>query len=163
MESNDELKEIDIKNFTCYHFDDIIKIEYFDFGNIVIDEKACESILIYNISYKTLIGAKPLLIGFDKVDGFIRVHDGTRYFGLYGPEKYDAIYNRIRYLISEKSGITYVFSHNYTRIKIESNDSLYLEKTLTLDNVIILIKSVFNKNQNHYYYNIFLEKLAEKQ
>ena len=27
MECNDELKEIDIKNRTCYHFDDIIKIE----------------------------------------------------------------------------------------------------------------------------------------
>ena len=27
MESNDILKEIDIKNQTCYYFDDIIKIE----------------------------------------------------------------------------------------------------------------------------------------
>ena len=52
----------------------------------------------------------------------------------------------------------YVFSHNYARIKTDSYDSLSLEKTLTLHNVIILIKSVFNKNQNHYYYNIFLEK-----
>ena len=25
MESNDELKEIDIKHLTCYYFDDIIK------------------------------------------------------------------------------------------------------------------------------------------
>ena len=31
MESNNELKEIDIKNRTCYYFDDIIKIEDFDF------------------------------------------------------------------------------------------------------------------------------------
>ena len=27
MDSNNELKEIDIKNCTCYYFDDIIKIE----------------------------------------------------------------------------------------------------------------------------------------
>ena len=27
MESKDELKETDIKNGTCYYFDDIIKIE----------------------------------------------------------------------------------------------------------------------------------------
>ena len=37
---------------------------------------------------------------------------------------------------------------------------------MTLHNVIIHIKSVLNKDQNHYYYNIFLEKcsyrLAEK-
>ena len=28
------LKEIDIKNCTCYHFDDMIKIEDFDFDYI---------------------------------------------------------------------------------------------------------------------------------
>ena len=27
MESNDKLKEFDIKNCTCYYFDDIIKSE----------------------------------------------------------------------------------------------------------------------------------------
>ena len=29
---------------------------------------------------------------------------------------------------------------------------------MTLHNVIIQIKSVFNKDKGHYYYNIFLEK-----
>ena len=51
------------------------------------------------------------------------------------------------------------FSHYYAKIKVNSYDSLSLEETLTLHNVIILIKSVLNnKDQNHYYYNIFLEK-----
>ena len=40
-------------------------------------------------------------------------------------------------------------------------------KKLTLYDVIILIRSVFNKDQNHYFYDIFLEKclyqLAKKQ
>ena len=58
--------------------------------------------------------------------------------------------------MSQKSGITYVISHNYARIKTDSFDSLPLEKTLNLHYVIILIKSVFNKNQNHYHYNTFL-------
>ena len=39
MESNDKSKEIYIKNCTCYYFDDIIKIENFDFDNISIDKK----------------------------------------------------------------------------------------------------------------------------
>ena len=38
MESNDELKEINIKNRTCYYFDDIIKIEDFDLDNVLVDE-----------------------------------------------------------------------------------------------------------------------------
>ena len=51
--------------------------------------------------------------------------------------------------------------HNYKWYYIcyfHNHDSLPLEKTLTLHNVIIRIKSAFNKNQNHYYYNMFLEK-----
>ena len=32
---------------------------------------------------KTLMGAKPLCIRFDKIDGFIRVYDGTRYLVLF--------------------------------------------------------------------------------
>ena len=58
--------------------------------------------MVYNISFKTLIGAKPLRIRFDKGDGFIRVYDGNRYVVLFGPEIYGAIYNRLRYLISQK-------------------------------------------------------------
>ena len=102
--------------------------------------------MIYDISYKTLIGPKSLQIRFDKIDGFIRIYDETRYFTLFGFEKYDAIFNRIRYFISLKSSITYVFSHYYAKSKL-SLMILYLS-----------VKSVLNKDKNHYYYNIFLEK-----
>ena len=34
MESSNKLKEVDVKNRTCYYFDDIIEIENFDLGNI---------------------------------------------------------------------------------------------------------------------------------
>ena len=78
-----------------------------------------------------MIGPKPLRIRFNKVDGFIRIYDGTRYLVLFGPERYDATYNRIRYLTNQKSGITYVLSHNYKRIKMDSYYSLPLGKTLS--------------------------------
>ena len=158
MVSNDELKEIDMKNCTRYYFGNIIKIEGFDFDNILVDEKSYENILVHDISYEALIGKKPLRIRFHKVDGFIRVYDGTRYLVLFSAEKYDAISDRIRYLISLKSSITYFTSHNYGRNKIDSYDALFLEKALTLHNFIILIKSVFNKDQNKICYNMFLEK-----
>ena len=57
----------------------IIKIEDFNLDNILIDEKSHKNILVYDISYKTLVGAKPLRIKFDKIDGFIRVYDGLDY------------------------------------------------------------------------------------
>ena len=56
-------------------------------------------ILIYDISYKTLIGAKSSQIRFDKIDGFIGFYDGARYLTLFGSEKYDAIYKRVISLI----------------------------------------------------------------
>ena len=97
-----------------------------------MDEKSYENILIFHISYKILILAETLCIMFDKADWFIRVHDGTRYLVLF-----DAIYNKIRYFENQKIRITYLFSHNYAKIKIDS--------------------SVFIKDKNNYYYNISLE------
>ena len=90
----------------CYYFDDIIKIEDLDLDNILINEKSCKNVLLYNILYKTLIDSNSLRKKFDKIDGFIRVYDGTRYLVLFGSEKYDSIYNRVRYLLSAKSSLT---------------------------------------------------------
>ena len=39
---------------------------------------------------------------------------------------------------------------------------LYFQKKKLTFHVIILIKSVFNKNESNYYYNIFLEKGLHK-
>ena len=91
---NNEFKKNCIRIRTCYYFDDIIKIEDFDFDNILLNKKSYKNILIYNISHKNLIGAKPLRNRFDKVDGFIIVYDGTRHLVLSGPEKHDAIYKK---------------------------------------------------------------------
>ena len=108
---NNELKKVRIKNRTCYYFDDIIKLGDFDFENISIDEKSHEKILIHDISCKTLIGSKPLRIRFDKIDGITRIYDRSRNLTLFGTKKNDTIYDKIRYLISIKSGITCTISH----------------------------------------------------
>ena len=89
MERKDELKEIDIQNYACYHFDNIITLWDRDvnFSDILLDEKLYEgndeNILIYNISYKTSKVAKPLRVRFDKIDGFIKVYHKTRYLVLF--------------------------------------------------------------------------------
>ena len=70
------------------------------------------------------------------------VFGGTSYLLLFGSENYDFIYNKIRYLVGVKRSITYVISHNYAKIKVDSYDSLPLEKTMTFHNVIILVKSL---------------------
>ena len=64
----------------------------------------------------------------------------------------------MRYLIIVKSAMTHVISHNYGKSKEDPYDSLSLAKAMTFNNVIILIKSVWNNDKNNYYRNIFLEK-----
>ena len=112
-----------------------------------------------------MIGAKPLLIRFNKIDRFFRDYDGNKCLILFSLEKYDAVYNRIRNSMGLKSSITYVFSCNF-EIKIDWQWFASRKKQI-LHNVIIHIKSVLNKYQNLYFYNMFVEKvsyhLAEQQ
>ena len=131
MESNDKLNKLILKFVQIIISSNIIKIENFDLDNILIDEKSSENILVYDISYKTLIGAKPLRIRPNNVDGFIRVYDETRYLVLLGGEKYDFIYNKTFDLIGAKSDITYVIFHNYPKINVDLYDSLPVEKALS--------------------------------
>ena len=128
MESKDELRETDIKNRTCYYFDYIMKARDIDSRNILLDEEIYKNILIYDISYKTFMGSKPLRIWFDKIDGFIKIYDGIRYFVTLDHSWFDEICNSIKYLISEKSGITYSINYNFARIRIDSYNSLPIEK-----------------------------------
>ena len=127
MESKDELKEIDIKNRTCYHFDDIMRVRDIDYSDILLDEKSYKTyknILIYDIPYRTFMGSKPLSIRFGEIDEFVKTSYVTRYLVLFGSGLYDTIYNMIRYHMIEKCGITDRINHNIARIRIDSCNSL---------------------------------------
>ena len=56
-----------------------------------------------------------------------------------------------------------IYSHEYMKIKINPDADLPLEKLIAMHNVIILIKSVFNRNDNHYDYKAYLESCSFKQ
>ena len=119
-----------------------------DFDNTFLDERSYEN--ISNLwRFVQNFGVKPLCIIYNKVDGFPRNYHGTKSLVSFGSEKCDAIFDRVRYLIDLKRCITYVLSLNYPKIKIDSDYDLLLEKTMTLLDIVILIKSVFNKNQSH--------------
>ena len=131
----------------CYYFDEIMRAWDIDidndFSGILLDEKLykekSENILIFDVSYKTPTGAKQLRIRHDKIDRFIKIHNKVRYlvlFAVWG----DKICDRIKYPISKKSAITDSINHNFTIIRIDSYDSLPIEKILTFENVKILIK-----------------------
>ena len=80
----------------------------------------------------------------DKANGFVRDYDGTKCLVLFSLEIYDVIYDRIRDFIGLTASTTVAFLFNYPKIKIDWNENLHLEETLTLHNAIIFIKSVLN-------------------
>ena len=106
------------------------------------------------------MGSIPLRIRFDKIDGFIKICGGIRCLVSFS-YLHDEISNRIKYLINEKSSITDRINYNFAIIRIDSYNSLTIEKILTFRNVMILIKSVINENKNKYYY-IFSQKGSYK-
>ena len=87
---NNEFKE------TYYYFHGIVNFEYFDFGNICLDQIKYEIFLIYNIFDKALIGTKAFRIIFHRVDGFIKFFDGTEYLAFLGLENKNAIFDWIK-------------------------------------------------------------------
>ena len=103
-----------------------------------------------------IIDAKYLCIIFDKVDGVIRDYNGIQYLALFGSEKYNSIFSKIRFLMKIKGGISYLVSRNYPKIETDSGNGLPLEKTSIIQqekHAAMLIKSVFNKTQ--YFYLVF--------
>ena len=126
------LKEINIKNRAWYYFNDIIKIENFDFADIFLDRKSYKNILIYVISYKTLIG----------VLGSINQIDLLEYMIELNIQYHLVLKNMMPFTIGQDISVKKVVWHVFFLIIMQESKR------------VILIKSVFNKNQNHHYYNI---------
>ena len=63
-------------------------------------------------------------------DGFLRIYDEIRYLASFHCGKYYSTYNRI---------ITYNFSRYFAKLKVDSYDSLSVEKRQTVHNQITLL------------------------
>ena len=141
----------------CSYFDDIINATKINFNNVLINKKLYENISVNKISYKSPTSPKPLPISFSKIDGFIISLDSKiKHSVLFDYGLFEKICDKIEYLIRKKSGITNI-------IILEGLELIHItvyqsKKILSFHNVKILIKSVVHKNENKYYYNIFLEK-----
>ena len=57
----------------------------------------------------------------------------------------ERMFDRLRYLIMLKSNISYVYSNNYMKIKINSDEDLPLEKSLNMHNLVMLLSQFLMK------------------
>ena len=111
-----------------------------NFSNILLDKKLYENISVYGITYRTSTGPKTLHIRFDKIDGFIIIIDGKiKHLSLFDYGLFNNICDKVKYLMTKKSGITNSIYQNFGKIRIDSYNSL-IKKILTFHKVIILIK-----------------------
>ena len=84
--------------------------------------------MIFDILLKTFICPKPLRIRFVKIDAFIKIYNGIEYLVLFDYWRHDKFLDNIKYFINEKSGVADSVNHNFGRIRIDSYDSLPIEK-----------------------------------
>ena len=95
------------------------------FSDIVLDKTFYENISVYDILYKTSTCLKPLCTKFDKIDGFIIVLGGkVKHLIIFDYGLFNKICDKIKYLISKKSGIANSINHNFGKITIDSYNSL---------------------------------------
>ena len=82
-------------------------------------------ILLLTLKWMRLKTKYPVLLTwfwFGKIYGFVRVYYGTRHLVLLRSEKYDSIYDRIRYLISFKK-----WHYIYSFSKLCNNQSRFIQ------------------------------------
>ena len=166
------IKEINIKNRTYYFFDDMINITNFDPNLLKIDKKAYKNIDVYYIGYITMKDSdcvkinsvNPLYLIIDEVDGPFEEKNGNKYLILHSADKnkevlikctkfWDGIKNSIE-KVNNKLG---EYRKDFIKIKLNSDDTFSLNKTLKLHNMTIIITSVFEED-GKYYPQIYLEE-----
>ena len=98
-------------------------------NGILLDKKLYENISIYEISQKTPTGPKPLRISLDEIVRFIISLDAKiKHLILFDHELFHKLFDKIKCLISKKRVITNSINHNFGKIRIDSYNSLPIEK-----------------------------------
>ena len=165
------IKEINIKNRTYYFFDDMINIKDFDPNLLKIDKKSYKNIDIYYIGYITvkdsyyvkINSVNPLYLIISEADGYIKEKNGSKYLVFDSAnenievlkkynELWDGIKNEIETINAGKTSkySSVEYDKDFMKIKFNSNDNLPLNKTLTLHNMTIVIRSVFEEHSKFY-------------
>ena len=156
------IKEINIKNRTCYFFDDMINIKRFDPNLLKIDKNSYKNIGIYYICYITvkdsdyvkINSVSTLYLIISEVLGHIEEKNKSKYLVFDSANENNEVLKRcagLWYVIKnetetinegkkcERSFAEY--DKDFMKIKFDTDDKLPLNKTLKLHNVTIIMRS----------------------
>ena len=166
------IKQINIKNWTYYFYNDIIDLENFKSGFLKIDQKSYKDIGIYNIGYITIkkiddyeniYSVNPLYLIIAHASGYIEEKGVNKYLVFNSTDenkellkKYNDVFNGIRDKIKEINSDECDYEKGYMKIKFNSDDDLPLNKPLKFHLMTITIRSVFEKD-GKLYPQVFLD------
>ena len=160
------VKQINIKNQTCYFYNNMIDIKNFDPILLKIDRKSYKNIGIYNIGYITIkkiddyeniYSVNPLYLIIAHASGYIEEKGVNKYLVFDSTDenkellkKYNDVWNGIKNKIEEVSSSKCDYEKDYMKIKFNSDDGLPLNKPLKFHNMTIIIRSVFEEDGKLY-------------
>ena len=150
------IKQINIKNRTYYLFNDMINIKDFDSSLIKIDKKSYKNIGIQEIGYITIKksndyekihSVNPFYLMIGEVIGNIEVFEKYK-------ELWDGIKNKIENINDgecnsvECRSVEYKYGKYFTKIILNTDADLPLNKPLNLHMLAIIVRSVFEGEGN---------------
>ena len=159
------IKQINIKNHTCYFFNDMINIKDYNPSLIKIGKMSYKNIGIYHIGYitiksisdyKNINSVNLLYLIIAEVDRYIEENNGNKYLTFASTdknkkvlEKYTKLWDEIKYHIQTiNAGNSLEYDKDYMKIKFNSDDDLPLNKILKLHMLTIIVRSVFEEEVN---------------
>ena len=140
----------------------MINIKNFDANLLNIGKISFKSTdtVIYSIRYitmKSIDNEYPCLI-FNNVDGDIKGSNGDKYLIFTSTyknkkvsKKYTELWDEIKnHIETINVGEPIKYKKDFMKVKFESDDDLPLEKILSIPSMIIVVRSVFQKDSKYY-------------
>ena len=164
-----KIKELNIKNRT-YYFNDIINIKDFHSNLLKIDKKQYKDFDIYYIGYITVkkIGdceninsVNPLFIMIHSAARYFKEKDGEKYLVLDSTEKHEVFSGIKKEIETINGGKELFYEENYARIGVNTDDDVPLSKPLKFPTLTIIIRCVFQEDEN-LYPQIYLDECLYK-
>ena len=154
-----EVKKINIKS--AYHFfEDMANIEDFHSKLLEIDKKLHKGIDIYYIGcitikkfddYENIHSVNSLYLIIHSATGYFKEKNSEKYLIIDSTEKYEEVFSGIRSEIEMlNSGKKLFYEKKYSRIGVNTDDDLSLNKPLKFPTLTIIIRCVFQEGEKLY-------------
>ena len=149
----------------------MVNIEDFHSNLLEINKKSHKNIDIYyigyivikkfsecnSIDYENIHNVDPLYLTINSVIGYFKEKNGEKYLILDLTEKYEVFSGIISEIKTLNEGKELFYEKNYTRIGINTDDNLPLNKPLKFLTLTIIIRCVL-QNGKKLYPQIYLDK-----